>query len=103
VTAALGIVYRQMVLDARAAAAGPGGHMGAATGSSAAGSNPGAGTSEKSLPDPPPTTLRQDGHPILLAIPGSLHSCRTAAAVKRSLLDSGEDRHTLARPEMTPF
>ena len=46
------IVYHQMVLDARAKAAGPGGHMGAATGSSAAGSHPVAGTSEKSLPGP---------------------------------------------------
>jgi transposase len=46
------IVYHQMVLDARARAAGPGGHMGAATGSSAAGLHPGGGTSEKSLPGP---------------------------------------------------
>jgi transposase len=46
------IVYHQMVLDARAAAAGPGGHTGAATGSSAAGLHPSAGTSEKSLPGP---------------------------------------------------
>ena len=47
-----GIVYRQMVLDARAAATGPGGHVGAATGSSAAGFNPSTGASEKSLPGP---------------------------------------------------
>jgi hypothetical protein len=46
------IVYHQMVLDARAAAAGPGGHTGAATGSSAAGLHPSTGTSEKSLPGP---------------------------------------------------
>ena len=46
------IVYRQMVLDARAAATGPGGHVGAATGSSAAGFNPSTGASEKSLPGP---------------------------------------------------
>jgi transposase len=46
------IVYRQMIIDARAAVTGPGGHLGAATGSSAAGSNPVAGTSEKSLPGP---------------------------------------------------
>jgi transposase len=46
------VVYHQMVLDARARAAGPGGHVGAATGSSAAGSHPAAGTSEKSLPGP---------------------------------------------------
>jgi transposase len=46
------VVYRQMIADARAAGAGPGGHTGAATGSSAAGSDPVAGTSEKSLPGP---------------------------------------------------
>jgi transposase len=46
------IVYHQMVLDTRAKEAGPGGHLGAATGSSAAGLHPGAGASEKSLPGP---------------------------------------------------
>jgi transposase len=61
------IVYHQMVLDARAKAAGPGGHLGAATGSSAAGLHPGAGTSEKSLPGPatsdltPPRSARFSG------------------------------------------
>jgi transposase len=46
------VVYRQMIADARAAETGPGGHVGAATGSSAAGSNPITGASEKSLPGP---------------------------------------------------
>jgi transposase len=46
------VVYHQMTLDARAKRTGPGGHLGAATGSSAAGSHPSAGTSEKSLPGP---------------------------------------------------
>jgi transposase len=46
------IVYRQMILDAQAAATGPGGHVGAATGSSAAGFDPSTGASEKSLPGP---------------------------------------------------
>jgi transposase len=46
------IVYRQMLLDHQAAQTGPGGHTGAATGSSAAGFNPSAGASEKSLPGP---------------------------------------------------
>ncbi len=46
------VVYRQMITDARRAATGPGGHLGAATGSSAAGLHPSAGTSEKSLPGP---------------------------------------------------
>jgi transposase len=64
-------VYRQLTADAQAArrarenhaqqpptdahphqAAGPGGHPGATTGSSAAGSHPHTGTSEKSLPEP---------------------------------------------------
>jgi transposase len=47
-----GIVCHQMILDARAWSTGPGGHVGAATGSSAAGSNPSTGASEKSLPGP---------------------------------------------------
>ena len=46
------IVYHQMILDAQAVATGPGGHVGAATGSSAAGLHPSTGTSEKSLPGP---------------------------------------------------
>ena len=46
------IACHQMIPGARAAATGPGGHRGAATGSSAAGSNPSAGSSEKSLPGP---------------------------------------------------
>jgi transposase len=46
------IVYHRMILDHRAAQTGPGGHVGAATGSSAAGFNPSTGASEKSLPGP---------------------------------------------------
>jgi transposase len=54
------VVYHRLVLDQKhhrqnrpgRDAAGPGGHSGAATGSSAAGSNPDTGTSEKSLPGP---------------------------------------------------
>jgi transposase len=50
------VVYRQLVADQQRrqqpSEAGPGGHMGSATGSSAAGCNPVAGTSEKSLPGP---------------------------------------------------
>ncbi len=64
------IVYRQMITDARAAATGPGGHMGAATGSSAAGFNPATGTSEKSLPgpaanDPTPSPTHPPTHPAI--------------------------------------
>ena len=77
------IVYHQMVLDARAKAASPGGHVGTATGSSAAGLHPAAGTSEKSLPGPatsdpaPPRPARFSGRSA--ASPPR----RTAAAVKR--------------------
>jgi transposase len=46
------IVYHQMITDARAKATGPGGHVGAATKSSAAGLNPKTGSSDKSLPGP---------------------------------------------------
>jgi transposase len=46
------IACHQMITDARAKGTGPGGHMGAATGSSAAGLHPAAGASEKSLPGP---------------------------------------------------
>jgi transposase len=62
-------VYRQMIADASGprdvVAAGPGGHSGASTGSSATGSHPAAGTSEKSLPGPAtpdasPTTPRRE-------------------------------------------
>ena len=46
------IVYHQMIPGHRAAQAGPGGHVGASLISSAAGSHPAAGTSDKSLPGP---------------------------------------------------
>ena len=46
------VVFRQMRADARAARTGPGGHLGAATDSSAAGCDPNAGSSDKSLPGP---------------------------------------------------
>ncbi len=55
-------VYRQLVLDARAAVAsdadaGPGGHRGASQISSAAGSNPHTSASDQPLPGPAPSTL----------------------------------------------
>ena len=99
--AATGIVCHQMVLDARAKAAGLGGHMGAATGSSAADSHPGAGTSEKSLPGPA-TPDATPACPVLRVAPAAPGPRRTAAAVKRRLLDDGENRHTLARREQRP-
>jgi transposase len=46
------IACHQMITDARTRVTGPGGHVGAATGSRAAGSDPIASASEKSLPGP---------------------------------------------------
>ena len=46
-------VWRQMIRDEHTPATGSGGHVGAAIISSAAGSIPGASSSEKSLPSPP--------------------------------------------------
>jgi transposase len=46
------VVYRTMVNDAAAAMTGPGGHPGATTKSSATGSHPDTGSSDKSLPGP---------------------------------------------------
>ena len=46
------IVYKQMRDDAQSIATGPGGHVGAATGSSAVDSNPDVDASEKSCPGP---------------------------------------------------
>ena len=50
-------VYRQLVTDAAARDAGPGGHSGATLSSSAAGLPPGTGTSDQPLPGPAPKTL----------------------------------------------
>ena len=89
------VVFRQMMADARAARTGPGGHSGAATDSSAAGCDPGAGSSDQSLPGP----ATSDPTPIPPAHPASFDPRRTAAAVKRAGLDGGEDRRTLTRRE----
>jgi hypothetical protein len=51
------------------------------------------------FPDPPPPPYATQSWPIPLVVPGTLHRHRTAAAAKRCLLASGEDRRTLARPE----
>jgi transposase len=57
------LVYHQLVADQKrqrqmTAGTGPGGPVGAATGSSAADSNPNVDASEKSLPGPPDPRLR---------------------------------------------
>ena len=89
------VVFRQMRADARAGRTGPGGHVGAATGSTAAGSDPIAGTSDKSLPGPATCDPTPPGRPVLRAAPAASRSGRTAVAVKRPLLDGDEDRLTL--------
>jgi transposase len=89
------VVFRQMRADARAGRTGPGGHVGAATGSSAAGSDPIAGTSDKSLPGPATCDPTPPGRSVLRTAPAASRSGRTAVAVKRPLLDGDEDRPTL--------
>jgi transposase len=91
------VVFRQMNADTRRARTGPGGHSGAATDSSATGCNPDAGSSDKSLPGPATSDPTPSFHPILPVIPADAAPRRTAAAVKRPVLDGGEDRRTLAR------
>jgi transposase len=59
------VVFRQMRADARATRTGPGGHSGAATGSSAAGCDPNAGSSDKSLPGPATSDPTPQSHLIL--------------------------------------
>ena len=81
------VVYRQLVTDQQRLrkaleAAGPGGQAGAATDSSAAGFNPNAGASEKSLPG----TAGLDPTPAADALPdhSSGHSRRPVTAPTRS-------------------
>jgi hypothetical protein len=93
------VVFRQMKADARAARTGPGGHTGAATDSSAAGSDPDTGASDKSLPGPATSDPTPKSHPTLPVTPAALAPRRTAPAVKRAVLDRGEDRRTLAGRE----
>ena len=93
------VVFRQMMADDRAARTGPRGHLGAATGSSAAGSDPTSGSSDKSLPGPATSDPTPGSHPVLPVSPAALGPRRTAAAVKRAVLDGREDRRTLAKRE----
>jgi hypothetical protein len=72
------IACHQMITDARATATGPGGHVGAATGSSAAGLHPSTGASEKSLPGP----ASHDPTPVL----------------SRPIRSSGRSRHPSSAP-----
>jgi hypothetical protein len=81
------VVYRQLVADQRRGRdtgrpeqASPGGQAGAATGSSAADSNPNAGASEKSRPGPAST----DPTPATAAVRSSRRSRRRQTTPARS-------------------
>jgi len=52
------VVYHQMATDAKARGTGPGGHMGAAAGSGAAGLHPVPALRRSHFPGPPPPSLR---------------------------------------------
>ena len=102
------VIYRRLVADAKAIdnavdEAGPGGHFGATQESSAVDLPPNIDTSDKPLPGPasfevtPPATAGPD--PFFAPVPDALSQRRPAAAVKRSLLDGGEDRRTIDRRE----
>ena len=86
--------------------AGPGGHAGATTDSSADDlATPMAVSSDKSLPGPatptlPPTPPQRTS--VLRSVPDALPR-RPAAAVKRPLLDGDEDRRTLHRRKHDPL
>ena len=95
------VVYHQMVLDARTKAAGPGGHLGAATGSSAAGSHPTTGTSEKSLPGPATSDPTPPSRPVPQAVSPPPPAAGPQPLSSALLLDSGEDRHTISMAETT--
>ena len=66
------------------------------------GSDPTTGTSEKSLPGPATCDPTPPGCSIPRAAPAAFNSGRTAATVKRTVLDHGEDRLTLKRREQPP-
>lgn len=91
------IVYRHMVNDAIThAVTGPGGHSGTTLYSSVTDPTPHVGSSDKSLPgpattDPTPTT------PVSSPAPAAIHQRRPAGGVKRTLLDTDEDRRTLTK------
>ena len=98
------IVYHQMITDARACRRAREDTWGRLLAPARPAQTPVPAPRRSHFPDPPhdvPTPGQ--ARSILLAVPGALHQRRTAAAVKRTLLDDGEDRRTLFRPGMTPL
>ena len=99
----LDVVFRQMMADARAGRTGPGGHLGAATDSSAACSDPIAGTSDKPLPGPASHDPAPPGRSVPRAAPAaSKYSAGPQSRVKRPQLDGDQDRLTLKKREQPP-
>jgi transposase len=96
------IVYHQMITDARAKERAREDTWGRLLAPARPACTPAPALRRSHFPDPPPTTLRQESQPILLAAPGTLRRRRTANVVKRSLLDDVEDRGTLSRPGNDP-
>ena len=85
------VVYRQLVTDATTPAtapdqAGPGGHPGATTNSSAAGPTPTAGTSDQPQPGPAPATL-----PRTTAAPSPAAAAPRAGAPEASTCSAPPD------------
>jgi transposase len=75
-------VYRQLVTDAAAQDASPGGHSGATLSSSAAGLPPDTGTSDQPLPGPAPKTLPPPPEELKIpAAPAAATSRRRARGV----------------------
>ena len=95
------VVYQRLVLDQKRQrtgmlelGAGPGGHVGASTGSSAAGSHPETGTSEKSLPGPAIPEVTTADKVQSATIADSPRRATTVPALSR--------RRALASPAPTP-
>jgi transposase len=95
------IVYHQMITDARQRQRAREDTWGRLLAPARPACTPAPALRRSHFPDPPLPTLRQESQSLLLAVPGALHRRRTAAVVKRSLLDDGEDRRTLFKPGMT--
>jgi transposase len=97
-------VYRQLVTDAAAQDASPGGHSGATLSSSAAGLPPDTGTSDQPLPGPAPKTLPPPPEELKIpAAPAAATSRRRARGVnvaphRTNDVDTDQRRRTLDSP-----
>jgi hypothetical protein len=96
------VIYHQLILDARAPEAGPGGHSGATTESSATGPTPAASSSDKSLPRPATPSLRPSSPPPV-DTEGSQIRMFAVTALQRSVLGSGGLPCAGSSPDETVF